>query len=183
MVSIFPWHCQGHKDARLWECGRSDSSRLRRAPTLWEEQLSSLCHDRPWRWGRPWGRWKRGRRKTKESERIDLRSPCHTFTCGTLLCETHFCDVTHLTSHSALWEHPMLLCAFGNVYTWLTSFSSWVKLSAQGGRQTCHVGISLGILSPWPSPSALRLGACVGGEGYDTLDDILSHSEFLLDPP
>ena len=101
--------------------------------------------------------------KQRESERIDLRSPCHTFTCGTLLCETHFCDVTHLTSHSALWEHPMLLCAFGNVYTWLTSFSSWVKLSAQGGRQTCHVGISLGILSPWPSPSALRLGACVGG--------------------
>ena len=106
--------------------------------------------------------------KQRESERIDLRSPCHTFTCGTLLCETHFCDVTHLTSHSALWEHPMLLCAFGNVYTWLTSFSSWVKLSAQGGRQTCHVGISLGILSPWPSPSATRLGACVGG-GKDTI--------------
>ena len=62
--------------------------------------------------------------KQRESERIDLRSPCHRFTCGTLLCETHFCDVTRLTSHSALWEHPMLLCAFGNVCTWLTSFSS-----------------------------------------------------------
>ena len=57
------------------------------------------------------------------------------------------------------------------------------EIKCTGWASDLSRGNLVGDLITVTVPVRSEIGGLCWGEGYDTLDDILSHSEFLLDPP